>query len=173
MAKKTATGSATAKPVARPAAAPAKGPARPAVSARLAAAAARRGDDTHVARPVAGPQKLGGPVQADTAPTPARATGVASSAPPAKAARLKVQARKMGYYGHERRRVGDVFLVERSQFNPSWMVPVDSSTKLQRTTGKEELRKKHDEILQMKNADRVTTAEHDIEDTGDNPLDAD
>ena len=159
----------TKKAVGRPGAAPAKP-----VSSRRVEAAARRGqllpkDE----RPAAGPQKLGGPKQADTAPTPARVKGVASSAPPAKATRLKVQARKMGYYGHERRRVGDVFLVERSQFNPSWMAPVDSSTKLQRTTGREELRRKHDEILQMKNADRVTTAEHEIEDTGDNPLDAD
>lgn len=146
---------------------PAPAPAKP-VSDRRMAAAARRGQAIPAARPAAGLR------QPDTAPTPPRpARATASSAAPAKAARLKVQAKKMGYYGHERRRVGDVFLVARAQFNPSWMVPVDAATKLQRTTGKQELRKRHDEILQMKNADRLAAPEHDVEDTGENPLDAD
>ena len=170
MAKKTATGTAPAKPASPPAARKA---AAPPMSARRAEAAARRAaPPAPPARPAAGPKKVRlGLQQADTAPVPQRpaARAVVPST------KVKVQARKMGYYGHERRRVGDVFLVERRSFNPSWMVEVNPGAKLQRTTGKEELRRKHDEILQMKHADRIPiqTAEHDVEDTGDNPLDAD
>jgi len=158
----------TKKAVGRPGAAPAKP-----VSDRRAAAAARRGQELPAATPAKRP--AAGLGQADTAPRPTRpvAAKASTATAPAKATRIKVQAKKMGYYGHERRRVGDVFVVDRAQFNPSWMAPVDAGTKLQRTTGREELRKKHDEILQMKNADRVATAEHEVEDTGDNPLDAD
>lgn len=168
MAKKTATGKASAKPASLPKpTAPA-----PVMSPRRAAAAARRNAAAPNARtrPAAGHPT--GPRQAETAPTPARRPATVA---PKATTRIKVQARKMGYYGDERRRVGDVFLVERAKFNPSWMVEVNPSAKLQRTTGKEELRRKHDEILQMKHADRIPiqTAEHEVEDTGDNPLDAD
>lgn len=133
-------------------------------------------------------KKAPAPRPAAGRPTPAQAARAAvtltkaitraaapRSAPAARAAvpstRIKVRARKMGYYEHERRRVGDVFRVERAQFNPSWMVAADSSTPIQRTTGKQELRKKHDEILAQKQAERITTSEHDVEDTGRNPLD--
>jgi hypothetical protein len=150
---------------------PGPAPATP-VSDRRLEAAARRGQTMPAARPAAGP-KHPGPKQADTAPTPARPVAQASTAKPATSTRIKVQATKMGYYGHERRRVGDVFLVQRAQFNPSWMTVTEAGTKLQRTTGREELRRKHDEILSMKNADRITTSEHEVENTGDNPLDAD
>lgn len=164
MAKKTATGKAPAKPASLPTT------AAPAISPRRAAAIARRA--APAPRPAAGPATTPrGLRQADTAPRPTRPAAVA----PKPSTKVKVQARKMGYYGHERRRKGDVFLVERREFNPSWMVEVSASARLQRTTGKEELRRKHDEILQMKHADRIPiqTAEHEVEDTGDNPLDAD
>lgn len=108
------------------------------------------------------------PAAGRVAPAPVAARAAA----PVPSTRIRVRAYRMGYLGHERRRVGDVFVIERKVFNPSWMTAVDRATPIQRTTGKEELRRKHDEILSAKRAERVTESS-EIEDTGGNPLDAD
>jgi hypothetical protein len=110
------------------------------------------------------------PRQGDTAPVPERRP---APTPPAKPTRHKVRARKMGFVYHERRRVGDVFMVHGKDFNPSWMEVVDGSTPLRKTTGKQELRRLHDEILSQKRAERLTTDEHPEIPTGTaNPLGA-
>ena len=86
--------------------------------------------------------------------------------------RVRIRALKMGFYNNERRRVGDVFMAKAEAFNPSWMEPVDGAVPIQRTTGKDELRRKHDELLSAKMGQAVHTDEHDVPTGTDNPLDA-
>lgn len=62
--------------------------------------------------------------------------------------RFKVRALALGYYDHIRRRIGDVFVLASARdFSDRWMEQVDASTPERITTGVEELRKQHDEII--------------------------
>ena len=64
---------------------------------------------------------------------------------------LRVRATQMGFFDNERKREGDVFLLqEPRQFVASWMEPVDDSVPERTTTGQQLLRKEHDDILNMK-----------------------
>lgn len=57
----------------------------------------------------------------------------------------------MGYYGEKRRRVGDVFVLEKARdFSKKWMEYVDGGTALKETGPNADLRRKHDEILGAK-----------------------
>jgi len=63
-------------------------------------------------------------------------------------ASVKVRATQVGYYGEARRRVGDVFTLEDPKhFSAKWMERVDASTPEKITTGNEDLRRQHDEML--------------------------
>ena len=62
---------------------------------------------------------------------------------------VRVKALSMGYYDHKRMREGDVFTVDDKSDLGSWMEVVDAATPEKVTTGKEELRKQHDEIIKM------------------------
>jgi hypothetical protein len=99
---------------------------------------------------------------------PAVSTGAArpTSAPPATRA-FKVRATQMGYYDNARRRAGDVFVLrDPAVFSDTWMVRVDAQTPERITTGGEELKRKHDELLGAK----ITPGAGAVE--GDNPLGA-
>ncbi len=63
--------------------------------------------------------------------------------------RLKVQATEMGYYGDARRRPGDVFVLQNAkrEFSEKWMRPVPPETPERVTTGKDSLRRQHDETI--------------------------
>jgi hypothetical protein len=94
----------------------------------------------------------------------------------------KVRATKMGYYDHERRRPGDVFVLHKKQdFSAKWMEYVRAETPTSKTSPNQAIAKEHDNVL----ADRhgggrkvdptdphTDNAPDDLEDTGDNPLDA-
>lgn len=85
--------------------------------------------------------------------------------------KLRVRATEVGYYNHIRRRVGDVFdlvgvILEDGtldSFSPRWMEAVSPKTEEKITTGVQELRRQHDEILATRVQDRA----------GDNPLGSD
>ena len=101
--------------------------------------------------------------------------------PPADAPRtlqtIKVRATKMGYYDDKRRRTGDVFLIRApyageddagipitiNEFSKKWMERVAGDTPERITTGNEELRRQHDEILATKRQGGVSTTD----DSGD------
>jgi hypothetical protein len=86
----------------------------------------------------------------------------------------KVQATKMGFYDHKRRRRGDVFsLKDPKHFSRKWMTKVGAETPDKITTGQEELRQKHDEILgaRMEGRTPVTSSMEALDDEVDNPLD--
>jgi hypothetical protein len=82
------------------------------------------------------------------------------------AAPIKVQATKMGYYDHTRRRVGDVFLINGEKdrdgnvidFSKNWMVPVDSSVKVKVTTSPEALAQEAEAIKALKGQKGHSTA---------------
>lgn len=85
---------------------------------------------------------------------------------------VKVRATQLGYYDEIRRREGDVFIIRSlKDFSAKWMQRVNPGTPERITTGVEELRKKHDELLRERmpggNAPMLTDDE-----PGDNPLDA-
>jgi len=114
--------------------------------------------------------------------------------------KMTVQATQPGYYGDERRRPGQVFRIygdednplldrqvddpdnpgkkklQRGVFSKRWMRRVPENTPLSGQKGPNQIiREQHDEILgarQRAKAGGQRPAE-DIEDTGDNPLDAD
>lgn len=62
----------------------------------------------------------------------------------------------MVYYDHARRREGDVFTIRERDFSKRSMRRVDPSTPERITTGAEDLRKKHDEILGGRLTERGT-----------------
>lgn len=80
---------------------------------------------------------------------------------------IKVRATTMGYYGHIRRREGDVLKVREGDFSSRWMERVDPHTPEKITTGKEELRRQHDEIIASRTPAQGTSMPEDIE---ENPL---
>jgi hypothetical protein len=74
-------------------------------------------------------------------------------APAPRRGAIKVEATQLGYYDDKRRRIGDVFTItSMKEFSDRWMRRVDSSTPERITTGAEELRRHHDEILKAKAA---------------------
>lgn len=71
--------------------------------------------------------------------------------------RLKVRALQVGYYEHIRRRVGDVFSIERPQdFSAVWMQEVGASTPERITTGTQALRQMHDETMRDRAPSLIT-----------------
>lgn len=76
--------------------------------------------------------------------------------------KVRTQDGMTGYYEHIRRRSGDVFICRTAkEFSSKWMEPVDASTPEVITTGKEELRRKHDEILASRRPASGTMMVHD------------
>jgi len=89
-------------------------------------------------------------------------------------ARVKVRAIRMGYYDVTRRRVGDVFTIRARarDFSATWMERVAATTPEAVTTGQQELRRQHDEILQSRMPASGTPLVDDELPTGaQNPLD--
>lgn len=75
------------------------------------------------------------------------AEDLTGSAAPARGA-IKVRATQKGYYDNKRRRVGDVFLITKeSEFSKKWMERVDRNTPERLTTGRQELKQQHDEVV--------------------------
>jgi hypothetical protein len=97
------------------------------------------------------------------------------SSPEAPKKALRVRATRLGYYDHKRRREGDVFTLRpvvgkklekttpggvgklvphtftvEEQFSEYWMEVVASSTPEHTTSAPEDLRRKHEEILQAR-----------------------
>lgn len=69
-------------------------------------------------------------------------------APALPAGRIRVRATQTGYYGEQRRREGDVFVINKaSEFSERWMEVVEGKVPLKTTGPQEALNKKHDEIL--------------------------
>jgi hypothetical protein len=61
---------------------------------------------------------------------------------------IKVRATQTGHYGHKRRREGDVFVLAAGvPFSTKWMEFVPASTPTKLTTGKEELKNLHDDLI--------------------------
>jgi hypothetical protein len=96
--------------------------------------------------------------------------GTGQTAAPAKQRPFKVEAIQMGFYDLKRRRPGDVFMVEPAMFSEKWMRRVDPATPEKITTGNQDLRKQHDEILQQKIKDSATNGPD--AGSGPNPIDA-
>ena len=64
---------------------------------------------------------------------------------------IAVRAIRMGYYNHERIRDGDTFmLLQESDFSDTWMEKAPGAQR-KITTGTQELKKKHDELLAASN----------------------
>lgn len=60
---------------------------------------------------------------------------------------VRVRATRMGFIDNVRRREGDVFDVHEAEYTDKWMDVVEGDVPLKVTSGKQELQKKHDEIL--------------------------
>ncbi len=103
---------------------------------------------------------------------PAKRASSGDGEPPARSSdTVRVRAVRMGYYGEERRRVGDVFDMDVNLAeSASWVEEVDPRTRPKRTTGKEELKKQHAETMKERAAQAGAQEGGDIEDTGGNPL---
>lgn len=112
---------------------------------------------------------------ASKTPTPRRAStaAVPDPTPPQRSlgTKIRVRATRIGYFDHIRRREGDVFTIRNEPaFSDKWMERVDPRTPEVITTSKEDLRRKHDEILHDKAPGGIhTDAEPDAQ---DNPLSA-
>lgn len=114
-----------------------------------------------------------------TTPTPPRSTNRAAAdvvrdAVTRPGLKVKVRATRMGYYDHVRRREGDVFIYTmglKETKLPSWVERTDPRTPERITTGVQELRQKHDEILRDRNPAGGTPLVNDELPTGSrNPL---
>jgi len=93
-------------------------------------------------------KKSSKPAKASRPGTPAAAPAPPPASPTARRTKIKVEAIRMGYYELVRRRVGDVFLlVKPEDFCDTWMRVVSPSVPERTTTGQEELRRQHDEIM--------------------------
>jgi hypothetical protein len=85
-----------------------------------------------------------------------RATESTTSPPkpavaPIRTAGIRVEATRLGYYDHVRRRPGDVFTIaQASDFSRKWMRRVDADTPERITTPNQALAQQHDEILAMR-----------------------
>jgi len=88
---------------------------------------------------------------------------------------IRVMATQVGYYDHVRRREGDVFSVPPAAFSKRWMQRVAPETPERQTTGKQHLKRMHDDILSGKvgrqRLDGILVGPDDVAgDPGDNPL---
>lgn len=120
-------------------------------------------------------KKKGRAAQPATAPAkPAPAKKIV--APPASLTarggiKVRVLEGQLGYYGDVRRREGDVFVItDIKHFSKRWMEFVDKRTPNRVTTGSEELRKKHQELLEEKSGKGMLTDADPGGLEGDNPL---
>lgn len=96
--------------------------------------------------------------------TSTRAAGSTREPAQPRKAGYKVRATQLGYYEHERKREGDVFVLKyEHDFAANWMERVDPRTAPKTTTGQEVLRQQHEEVRRQ----RSTGMQVDI----DNPLD--
>jgi hypothetical protein len=69
---------------------------------------------------------------------------------------IKVQAKQDGYYGHIRRRAGDVFTIAKEEdFSTKWMRKVDPRKRESVTLSNDVIRQKHDETLALRHGDQV------------------
>ena len=119
-------------------------------------AKARRG-----ARPSAAPAPI---AQAAPKPLDPRGTGRTKAERAAiPVGGIKVRATMVGYYDDKRRRVDDVFTIQKeSEFSKRWMVRVDQDTPEKTTTGKEDLRRIHDEIITGSRQEGIQTGPDDV-----------
>lgn len=129
------------------------------------------GAEARATRPAEVPRHSGDrrPSDADVAAAQAVLDRAKRTAPP----RVKVQAKKMGFYDHKRRRKGDVFsLKDPKHFTRKWMLRVDQSIPEKITSGREELKRQHDEILgaRMEGRTEATASQEVLEEEVDNPL---
>jgi hypothetical protein len=87
---------------------------------------------------------------------------------------IKVEATKMGYYDHIRRRPGDVFRIAKEEdFSDNWMRRVDERTPERVTTSQQALKAQQEEIKSLKDRGELAAKTDDAEDLatgGDNPL---
>lgn len=74
-------------------------------------------------------------------------TGPAPAAAPAKPRLMKVQAIRMIYYQHRRRRPGDVFVIPVNRFNAKHMREVAADTPKKLTTAKDLAREQHQQVM--------------------------
>ena len=79
---------------------------------------------------------------------------------------VRVRATRMGYYDHERRREGDVFTCADKDALGEWMEVVPKDTPGRSTTGKDDLRKKHDEAVALASPPTLVTGDQDVMATG-------
>src|SRR5574341_287888 len=115
-----------------------------------------------------------------TTPTPPKSPSVAARDTARSSAlrpglKVKVRALHMGYYDEKRLREGDVFIYTlgpKETKLPKWVEPVDPRTPENITTGKQELRRKHDEILASRMPASGTTLTDDEPATDGGRLDA-
>lgn len=120
-------------------------------------------------------KKKGARSQTATAPATEKKKTVVAP-PSAITARGNIKVRvlegQMGYYGDVRRREGDVFVItDIKHFSKRWMEFVDKRTPNKVTTGNEDLRKKHQELVNEKSkGGQLTDADTGSLDPGDNPL---
>jgi hypothetical protein len=83
-------------------------------------------------------------------------TGGAASGPKGG---IKVRAIQKLYYGDKRRRVGDVFFINKeSEFSEKSMERVSRNTPERLTSGREELKREHDDIV----SGRLGTGDADV-----------
>lgn len=95
---------------------------------------------------------------------------------------IKVRATRMGYYDDKRRRTGDVFTIRPpykvvdddtgkektiDEFSRKWMVRVDGKTPERITTGKEDLKRQHDEAIAARGGRAARPRDSDRDVTGD------
>ena len=82
-------------------------------------------------------------------------------------ARIKVRTVKPGFYNNERKRVGDVFVLNKEKdFSEKWMVRVDASTPTNRSSSRTALQRHLAEIDAARASEKPTEGDGD-EPTGD------
>lgn len=111
----------------------------------------------------------------DRRPTAAEAARNAIPAKPTpRPSALKVRATRMVHYGLKRRRVGDVFVLrDPAHFSAKSMERVDAATPERITTGQQEIRRQHDEILggRVEGRTPATMSQEVLDDDDASPLD--
>lgn len=91
---------------------------------------------------------------ADKLAAPLKPGEVNDGSLPSTARYKKVRALRLGYFDNIRRRAGDVFWIHSAEeFSADWMEYAGSSDPEKITTGNEELRKQHEEVMRAKNGD--------------------
>lgn len=79
----------------------------------------------------------------------------------------KVRALRMGYFDNKRVRAGDVIWIHKADdFSPDWMEYAGSNEPEKITTGNEDLRKQHQEVMEAKAGDRMVDVEHVVKGRG-------